>query len=91
MNAIVEELWKDPQTRNWERLSSAIDKSDIKYYKVFYEKDNKLRNVDDLKDSYIQIYSANMKSVYKVPLFKKEGRKIRGATIYLKKLLNLNK
>lgn len=90
-SAIVDALWKNPEPKNWERLSSSLGKGKIKYYKVFYEKANKLKKIDDLKDSYIGIYTGDMKSSYKVPLFKKEGKGIRGATIYLKGLLNLNK
>ena len=87
----VEALWDDPQAKNWERFSKSLKGSGVKYYKVVFESENKLRKLDDLRDSYVALYDSKSKQVYKVPLIKKDGKKLRGATIYLKGLLNLNK
>ncbi len=88
---VVEELWNDPQAKNWEKFSKSLKGSGIKYYKVVFERENKLRKLDDLRDSYVALYDGKSKQIYKVPLIKKDGKKLRGATIYLKGLLNLNK
>ena len=88
---VVEELWSDPKEKNWERFSKSLKVSGIKYYKVVFEKGNKLKKLDDLRDSYVALYDGKSRQVYKVPLIKKDGKALRGATIYLKGLLNLNK
>lgn len=87
---IADKLWKDPSSKNWDSFASALKKSDIKYYKVVYEK-GKIANKEDLRDSYAELYDSKSRPAAKVPIYKKDGAKIRGATIYLTGLLNINK
>ena len=65
---VVEELWNDPQAKNWEKFSKSLKGSGIKYYKVVFERENKLRKLDDLRDSYVALYDGKSKQIYKVPL-----------------------
>ncbi len=89
MKKIVDELNKNPIEENWEKFAKALPKSGLKYYRVVYQKSS-LKNAEDLRKSYAELYDKNGKLVYKVPIFKK-SKKIEGATIYLKGLLNINK
>lgn len=84
---IVEMLNNDPSEKNWELFEKELPKSGIKYYRVVY---TSLKNKDDLRRSYAELFDAKGKLVGRVPIFKK-GKKIEGATIYLKGLLNINK
>jgi hypothetical protein len=86
---IASELWRDPSKKNWEKLSSALNKNGITYYKIFFEK-GKLKKTEDLRNSYMELYNKKEKLVAKIPIFKKEGKGIEGATIYLRGLLILN-
>ncbi|MDE1860335.1 MAG: hypothetical protein KGH72_01310 [Candidatus Micrarchaeota archaeon] len=87
---LAEALWKNPTTKGWEAFSGSLAKGGIKYYKIFYEK-GKLANKEDLRYSYAELYDSKEKAVCKVPIFRKDGAKIKGATIYLSGLLNINK
>lgn len=87
---ISRELWKSPTSANWEKLSRSLPRSGIKFYRVVYQK-GKIANKEDLRDSYVELYDSKERMVTKVPVFKREGKGIRGATIYLKGLLNTNK
>ena len=86
---ISESLWKNPSASNWESLAKSLPKSGVKYYRVVYQK-GKLANTEDLRDSYVELFDAKERLVSKVPVFRKEGKGVRGATIYLKGLLNTN-
>ena len=87
---LAERLSKDQKQKDWETFSKELKKSNIKYYKIFYEK-GKLQKLEDLRESYAQLYDSKEKPVICVPIFMKEGKKLSGATIYLKGLLNTNK
>ncbi len=87
---IVEELNKNPVRENWEKFQSLLPKSKAKYYKTFYV-DGKLRGVQDLTKSYVEIYDSSQKPIARIPIFVKDKKKIEGATYYLKGLLNVNK
>jgi len=86
---IADALQKEPNETNWERFAKALKKSGIKYYRIVYVS---LKNAEDLTKSYAELFDAKGKLVTKVPIFKRSnGKKIEGATIYLKGLLNINK
>jgi hypothetical protein len=89
INEVVERLNNDPSEENWEKFASALPKSGIKYYRIVYVKGS-LKNAEDLRKSYAELFDGKGKLVAKVPIFKK-GKKPEGATIYLKGLLNINK
>ena len=91
INAIVDALWKDPNEKNWQKFASTLKNSKLRYYKVIFQRKDSLKKLDDLKDSYVEIYDDKYKLACKVPLVKKDAKKLRGATIYLMGLLNLNK
>ena len=91
MKQTIDTLWKDPEPKNWDKFTSVLKKSKIRYYKVVFKNKNALKKLDDLKDSYVELYGADYKLSYKAPLIKKDGKKIRGATIYLMGLLNMNR
>ncbi len=86
---IAEALNGDPSEKNWKRLSSSLSGAGVAYYKVFFEK-GKLKNTEDLRNSYATLYDRKKKLVAKIPVFKKSGKGIEGATIYLKGLSILN-
>ncbi len=86
INGIVSQLWKEPNEKNWVSFSKALKGSGIKYYKVIFANAGKLNKMQDLAKSYVELYDAKYRLVNKVPLFMKTGKKIDGATIYLKGL-----
>ena len=89
IDTIGNELWKDPSDKNWQRLSDLLRRGSIAYYKTVFGK-GKLMNTQDLKNSYVELYDKKGALVTKVPIFKKNGKNLRGATIYLKGLLIKN-
>jgi len=88
IKAIAVELKLNPNESNWEKFEKAIKKSNAMYYKITYKT---LNNKENLKDAYAEIFDKDKKLITTVPIFKKDGRKIDGATIYLKDLVNMNK
>ncbi len=90
LQSICDELWDSPEEKNWKGLASSLKKSGIAYYKPVFGK-GKLKNTQDLKKSYVELYDRKAKPVAKIPIFMKKGKEPRGATIYLKGLLINNK
>ncbi len=86
---VVDRLNADQGKRNWEEFSKYLLKSKAKYYKVFYPK--KVKKAKDLESAFAVIYDAKYTPMFRVPIVLKEGKKIGGATIYFKDLLNTNK
>ena len=86
----IEELKKKPDRRSWERFYANLKKSRIKQYRVIY-KSGKLKNRQDLYASFVELFDASGKLIAVVPLFEKNGRKVRGATKYLVGLSNINR
>lgn len=89
IESISAELWKDPSSNNWDKLSKNLKKSGIVYYKPIFGK-GKLKNTQDLKNSYVELFDTKGDMITKVPIFKRERKELRGATIYLKGLLIKN-
>ena len=87
---ISDKLWDNPDEKNGKQLSGSLKKAGIVYYKTVYNK-GKLKNTQDLKKSYVELYDKKAAFVTKVPLFMKKGKELRGATIYLKGLQINNK
>ena len=86
---IADALQKEPNEANWEKFAKALKKSGIKYYTIVYVT---LKNAEDLTKSYAELFDAKGMFVIKVPIFKRSnGKKVEGATIYLKGLRNINK
>ncbi len=90
LSRIADLLWKDQSEKNWDALAANMKKGGAKYYRVFFEQ-GKLEKQDDLRKSYAELYDSKEKPIAKVPIFKTEGKKVEGATIYLKGLLNVNR
>lgn len=88
---ITERLWKDQSEANWNALSAALKKSNVKYYRMMFEKKKGLNKIEDLRKSYAELYDSKYKSVAKIPVFKKTKSGMEGATIYLKGLMVNNK
>lgn len=86
---IGETLWKDPSERNWKVLSSSLNKTGVVYYKAFFGK-GKLKNTQDLRSSYVELYDKKREFLTKIPIFMKQKKGLRGATIYLKGLMVKN-
>ncbi len=86
---IAEDLRKDPSERNWKRFGSALKKSEVVYYKIFFGR-GKLNKTQDLRKSYAELYDKRRKAITQIPVFMREGKKIDGATIFLVGLLILN-
>ncbi len=91
IKATVDALWKEPGKGNWERFAKALPKSGLMYYRVVYENGGKLNRAQDLTKSYAELYDSKQKVVIKIPIFEKEGRKITGATYYMKGLRTINR
>ena len=87
---IAEELRKEQSEKNWKELRKALKDSKIRHYKTVYSK-GKLAKKEDLRTAYVELYDAKEIEIARIPIFKKERGKIRGATIYLKGLTNINK
>lgn len=83
IEAAAEKLWKEQSDSNWDSFASALKKSNVAYYKIVFANEGKLNKMQDLTKSFAELYDAKYKRVAKVPIFKKEGKKVRGATIYL--------
>ncbi len=85
----VDELNANPDRKHWEAFHRYLLKSRAKYYKVFYPK--KVERAKDLTVAFAVIYDAKYTPLFRIPIVLKDGKKIGGATIYFKELLNTNK
>lgn len=86
---IAVKLRKTPNENNWKVFAAELKKSDVIYYKIVFGK-GKLGNTQDLKKSYVVLYGKKKEKLAEVPIFMGTGKKIEGATIYLKGLSILN-
>ena len=84
-------LWKEQSEKNWKALASSLKNSSIKYYRVIFANEGRLNRMQDLTKSFAELYDAKHATVVKVPIFKREKNRIRGATIYLTGLQVSNK
>ncbi len=90
MKNIVEELNREQSKANWEKFGNALKSSGLKYYLVKFNK-GKVNALEDLRKAHAELYDSKGKLAYKIPIIMNNGKNIRGTTIYLKGLLNLNK
>lgn len=90
IKSTIDELNKKQSRQNWEKFGSALKKSQLAYYLIVYDK-GKINKKEDLRDAYAELYGKDGKFAYKVPVVMEEKGKVRGATIYLKGLLNFNR
>lgn len=88
---LADKLWKDKSEKSWEAFAKGLGKSGIRYYRVVFANEGKLNKMQDITKSFAELYDAKFKLVTKVPIFKNEGKKVRGATIYLIGLQVYNK
>jgi hypothetical protein len=79
----IAELEANPNEENWKRARAKILKEG-KYYYAFYPQG--IRGAMSLKGAYTVIYDSKFKSLYKIPIIKRLGKGIEGATWYLKGL-----
>jgi hypothetical protein len=80
---IIAQLVANPSEENWKKARTKILKEG-RYYYTFYPK--AVQGSMSLKGAYVVIYDKGFKSLYKVPISKRVGNKIEGATWYLKGL-----
>ena len=80
---IIAQLQANPSEENWKKARPRVLK-DGKYYFTFYPKG--IRGSLSLKGAYVVIYDKRMKSLYNVPIVKRAGKGVEGATWYLKGL-----
>lgn len=80
---LIAQLVANPSEQNWKAAQKKILKEG-KYYYTFYPKS--VQASMSLKGAYVVIYDKKYKSLYKIPIFKKVGKEIEGATWYLKGL-----
>ena len=80
---IITALEANPSEENWKKARAKILKEG-KYYYTFYP--NGIQGAMSLKGAYAVIYDRRMKSLYRVPITKRAGHGVEGATIYLKGL-----
>ncbi len=88
LDASSQELWKNPSEQNWKQFSKAF-KGKAAYYRVVFEH-GKIKKNEDITKSFVEIINSKRKVLCNVPLFVREGKVLRGATIYLKGLQILN-
>ena len=86
----VAALNKSQSKGNWEKFGNALKTSRLSYYLIKFDK-GKVNQLEDLRKAHAELYDSKQKLQYKVPIVMNNGKKIKGATIYLKGLLNLNK
>jgi hypothetical protein len=82
-NDVIAGLKANPSEENWKKARVKILKEG-KYYYAFYP--NGIKGSMSLKGAYAVIYDGRMKSLYNIPVIKTVGKRIEGATIYLKGL-----
>ena len=87
LEKMAEKLWNEPNEDNWDKMNRMLEKSGAKYYKIFYQT---LNRKEDLTRSFARIYDSRMRPIAKLPIIKKKGRHVEGATIYMKNLKNAN-
>jgi hypothetical protein len=80
---LISQLEASPTEANWKKAVPKLLKEG-KYYYVFYPKEVKASM--NLTEAYAVIYDKKYKSLYKIPIIKKVGKEIEGATWYLKGL-----
>jgi len=85
---IAKRLTEDPSEENWKKFAAALKKSSAKFYRVVYMHGS-LKNAEDLRQSYAELYDSKKKLIARVPIFKNMKNGVEGATIYLKGLENL--
>lgn len=90
MKDVVETLKDEQSKANWEKFGKALKTSGLKYYLVRFDK-ARVNKLEDLRKAYAELYDSEQRLAYKIPITMNNGKKIRGATIYLKGMLNLNK
>ncbi len=86
---IVERLNRQQSKGNWEALGKSLKASGMKYYSIKFEK-GKVNELEDLRKAYAQLHSPAGKVSYRIPGVMANGKKVRGATIYLMGLTHLN-
>ncbi len=89
LEAMAEKLWKDPSEKNWEAFRKVMLNSQARYYRTTYV-NGKIRNLNDLKKSYCELFDAKYNVIAKVPVYKKIPNSIEGALWYLRGILNAN-
>lgn len=85
---IVEGLWKNPRAEQWDRFAQLLSESGARYYRIFFPAG--LENSSALRDSYAMVYDGGYRPMFKIPIMKRSGKTVEGATIYLK-ALDLNR
>jgi hypothetical protein len=79
----VAELEKNPTQKNWEAAQKKILKEG-RYYYPFYP--SGVKGKGSLNDAYVVIYDKGYKSLYRLPIMRKTGKGVEGATWFLKGL-----
>ncbi len=87
----TEQLWKNQSEKNWKAFSNALKGSPVKYYRIIFANEGKLNKMQDLTKSTAELYDSKYNLVTTVPVFKTQGKRLRGATIYLMGLSVYNK
>ncbi|MCL4373624.1 MAG: hypothetical protein M1360_01235 [Candidatus Marsarchaeota archaeon] len=87
LDAIASALWSNPSDDNWKLLYNALKGSNARYYKIFYES---LKNREDLTKSFARLYDSRLRPIARIPIIRRKGKGVEGATIYLKDLKNAN-
>jgi len=80
---LIAQLQENPTEENWKKARPRILKEG-KYYFTFYPKG--IQGSLSLKGAYVVIYDRKMKSLYNVPIVRRAGKGVEGATWFLKGL-----
>ncbi len=83
-NRFIEEFNRNPSEDNWKKFMGIMKKDKAKYYYIAFPAG--VKGKGSLRDAYAVIYNGQRKQLYKIPVMKTVGKKIEGATIYLKGL-----
>lgn len=82
---ICRALRENPTRDLWLEFSDNLKNTSIKYYSITYTK-GKLNIDQDLTRSYSTIYDEIGNAITSIPIYTKEGIRVRGALCFLKGL-----
>lgn len=83
--AICSALKENPTLNIWLEFAAELKNTNIKYYIITYTKGN-LDTEQDLTRSYSTLYDEMGRAITSIPIYIKEGIRVRGALFFLKGL-----
>lgn len=88
LKELVENLNDNPTEANWQALARKMNKGKAKYYRIFYSSGTGVKQ--GRAQAYAVLYDAKHRSMFRLPIHSKAGKKLESVMEYLKGLA-LNK